>query len=189
MMDKGNESLIKQRFFNYDAEYTGIPNVFLIKTFNITRLTSEEMDALSNDLPVIDRIPIQNVTRMLKNINKNYPFVFPTYGYVLLTCGGTALLILILGILYYAKFRRARATVPRLQRSKPINANDIELQPMPVKTTSKQTQDLLVEDTIQPTKVTPLILKKKLEDDLGIDFSAYERFKQRQHRTTQHSDL
>ena len=50
--------------------------------------------------------------------------------------------------------------------------NDIELQPMPVKTTSKQTQDLLVEDTIQPIKVTPLILKKKLEDDLGIDFSA-----------------
>ena len=48
---------------------------------------------------------------------------------------------------------------------------------MPVKTTSKQTHDLLVEDTIQPTKVTPLILYKKLEDDLGIDFSAYEKFK------------
>ena len=28
MMDKGNESLIKQRFFNYDAEYTAIPNFF-----------------------------------------------------------------------------------------------------------------------------------------------------------------
>ena len=107
MMDKGNESLIKQRFFNYDAEYTAIPNFFRMKTFNITRLTSEEMDALSNDLPAIDRIPIWNVTRMLKNINKNYPFVFSTYGYVLLACGGTALLILILGILYYAKFRRA----------------------------------------------------------------------------------
>ena len=188
MTDKINGSLIKQRFFNYDTEYSAIPNFFLMQTFNITKLTPEEVDALSSDLPEIDKIPIHNITKMLKNINKNYPFVFPTYGYVLLACGGTTLIILIIGILYYVKFRRDRVKVPRRKRPQPISTNDIELQPMPVRTMSKQAQDLLVEDTIQPMKVTPLILKTKLEEDLGIDFSSYEKFKQKQRRPRKHPD-
>ena len=59
---------------------------------------------------------------------------------------------------------------------------------MHVKTTNKQAQDLLLEDGKQPNKVTPLLLQKKLEKDLGIDFSSYERFKKRQHKPTRHSD-
>ena len=57
---------------------------------------------------------------MLKPIGKNYAFVFPTYGYVLLTVGGTTLMIMVIGILYYAKYRRARAgttTNPKKQES------------------------------------------------------------------------
>ena len=46
---------------------------------------------------------MHNVTKLLKLIDKNYPFIFPTYGYVLLTIGGSATIILIIEILYFAK--------------------------------------------------------------------------------------
>ena len=107
--DKLNQSLITDRFFNYDLKYTNIPNFFLMNTFNITKLTAEQLDTLLYDLPPIHNIPFWNVTQMLKPIGKNYPFVFPTYGYVLLIVGGTTLMIMVIGILYYAKYRRARA--------------------------------------------------------------------------------
>ena len=158
LTEKQNASLIKQRFFNYDVEYSAIPNFFLMRTFNLTRLTPEQIDTLSNDLPAIDRIPIQNVTSMLKHINREYPFVFPIYGYILLTVRGTILVILIIGISYYAKYRQTKAKAPRPRRSKPVSINNIELQPMHVKTTNKQAQDLLLEDDNQPNKVTPLLL-------------------------------
>ena len=83
MTEKLNGSLIKQRFFNYDVEYTNIPNFHLMQTFNITHLTAEQLDTLSDDLPPIKGITIKNVTSLLKKINKNYPYIFPTYGYIL----------------------------------------------------------------------------------------------------------
>ena len=78
--EKLNQSLITDRFFNYDLKYTNIPNFFLMNTFNITKLTVEQLDTLVYDLLLIHNIPFQNVTQMLKPIGKNYPFVFPTYG-------------------------------------------------------------------------------------------------------------
>ena len=69
-----------------------------------------------------------------------------------------------------------------------MNVNDIELEPMSVKTSSKQAQDLMEEDTIQPTRITPLLLQTKLEEDLGIDFSSYDKFKQKQHRSRKQSN-
>ena len=48
---------------------------------------------------------------------------------------------------------------------------------MPVETTSNQAQDLLLEDTIQSTRVTLFLLKTKLEEDLGIDYSSHDKFK------------
>ena len=107
--EKLNQSLITDRFFNYDLKYTSIPNFFLMNTFNITKLTQEQLDTLAYDLPPVCNIPFRNVTSMLKPIDKNYPFIFPTYGYVLLTIGGTTLTIMVIGILYYAKYKRARA--------------------------------------------------------------------------------
>ena len=154
----------------------------------MTQLTSKEIDALSNDLPTIDKIPIHNVTRMLKNINSNYPFVFPVYGYVLIASGGTALFILIIGILYYTRFKIVRAKVPRQQKSKHMNTNDIELQPMSMKTNRKLEQDLMEEDSVQPTRVTLLLLKTRLEEDLGIDFRSYDKFKKKQRQSRKHSN-
>ena len=114
MTEERNGSLIKQRFFNYDVEYTDIPNFFLMQTFNITHLTSDEVDALSIDLPPIDRITVKNVTEMLKPIDKNYPFVFPIYGYVLITIGGTIMVIM---VLYYAKYHRGKAMRSKSRKS------------------------------------------------------------------------
>ena len=171
-----------------DQKYSAIPNFFLMRTFNMTQLTSKEIDALSNNLPTIDKIPIHNVTRMLKNINSNYPFVFPVYGYVLIASGGTALFIVIIGVLYYTRFKIARAKVLRQQKSKHMNTNEIKLQPMSVKATRKQAQDLMEKDTVQPTRVTPLLLKTRLEEDLGIDFSSYDKFKKKQCQSRKHSN-
>ena len=80
-----------------------IPNFFLMNTFNITKLMAEELGTLTCDLPSIHNIPFPNVTQMLKSIDKNYPFVFLTYSYVLLTIGGTTVTIIVIGIFYYAK--------------------------------------------------------------------------------------
>ena len=97
-------SLIKQRF-NYDAKYMAILNFLLIQTFNISHLTQGELNSIANDLPPIDGISIHNVTTLLKPSDKNYPFIFPTYWYVSLTIGGATTIILIIGILCYAKYR------------------------------------------------------------------------------------
>ena len=98
------EVFIKQRFFNYDMEYTAIPNFHLMQTFNITHLTAEQLDTLSDDLPTIKGITIKNVTSLLKKINKNYPYIFPTYGYILVSVSGTVLVLLIIGTLCYVKY-------------------------------------------------------------------------------------
>ena len=84
-------------------EYMSIPNFFLMNAFNIIKLMAEELGTLTHDLPSIRNIPFWNVTQMLKSIDKNYPFVSLTYGYVLLTIGGTIVTIMVIGIFYYAK--------------------------------------------------------------------------------------
>ena len=104
MSQKRNDSIIKQRFFNYDEGYSAIPNFFLMQTFNFTKLTPEQIDKLSNDLPLIEQIQVHNVKAMLKKINKNYPFELPIYGYVSIAIGGTLLVVLVIGVLYYAKY-------------------------------------------------------------------------------------
>ena len=172
MTEKRNDSLIKQQFFNYDVEYTDIPNFFLIQTFNITHLTSDEIDALSTDLSPIDRISIKNVTEMLKPIDKNYPF--PIYGYVLITIGGTIMVIMVVGILYYAKYCIGKAMMLKSRKSNkfPPSAEAIELQPKPHKTRESVKMEIVSD------KVIPKILQRKLED-LGVDFTPYEKYKQK----------
>ena len=177
MSQKRNDSLIKQRFFNYDEGYSAIPNFFLMQTFNFTKLTPEQIDKLSNDLPLIEQIQVHNVKAMLKKINKNYPFELPIYGYVSIAIGGTLLVVLVIGVLYYAKYRRAKATRTKRQWPKPVSNGDIELQPTLMKTMGKWTNDPLNKDCREPAKVTPLLLQQKLEDELGIDFSSYEKYK------------
>ena len=188
MFEKRNSSLIQQRFFNYDVQYSAIPNFFLMQTFNITKLTPVQIDALSNDLPTIDRIPVCNVTNMLKKISKNYPFIFPIYGYVLITIGGTVLVMLTIGVIYYAKFRKAKAMVMKPQASKSVSMSDVELQPLSMKTTCKQTQDRVNNDIQEASRVTPLLLQQKLKDELGVDFSSYEKYKRKQRRVEQSAD-
>lgn len=130
MSEEQNGSLIKQRFFNYDMEYTAIPNFHLMQTFNITHLTAEQLDTLSDDLPPIKGITIKNVTSLLKKINKNYPYIFPTYGYILASVAGTVLVLLIIGTLCYVKYQRAKAMAPKSKLSKmvPPTIERIELQ-------------------------------------------------------------
>ena len=105
-----------------------IPNFFLMNTFNIMKLTAEEPDTLTHDLPSICNIPFWNVTQMLKSIDKNYPFIFLTYGYVLLTIGGTTVTIMVIGIFYYAKCQRVKAgSAPKKTERKPPSKEDIEM--------------------------------------------------------------
>ena len=59
-----------------------IPNFFLMNTFNIMKLMAEGLGTLTHDLPSICNIPFWIVTQMLKSIDKNYPFVFLTYEYI-----------------------------------------------------------------------------------------------------------
>ena len=67
---------------------------------------------------------------MLKPIGKNYPCVFPTYGYVLLTVEGTTLMIMIIGILYYAKYRRAKAeTTTNTKKGIPLQKTILRFPP------------------------------------------------------------
>ena len=186
LTERQNGSIIRQRFFNYDIEYSAIPNFFLMRTFNLTQLTKKQISMLTNELPPIARVQIRNVTEMLKSINRNYPFVFPLYGYILLACGGTVVVILIIGILYYAKYRRAKATIARPKHM--LTANDIEMKPLNVQATKEQVKDPLQDNSVESTKVTPSLLQKKLENDLGIDFSSYEKFKRRHTKSQQHAD-
>ena len=87
-----------------------------MNTFNITELSPEQLGTLASKIPPICNVPFQNVTKMLKPIDKNYPYVFLTYGYVLLTIGGTTVMIIVIGILYYAKHKRAKASrMPNLR--------------------------------------------------------------------------
>ena len=164
--EKLNQSLIMDRFFNYDLKYTSIPNFFLMNTFNITKLTQEQLDTLAYDLPPVCNIPLRNVTSMLKPINKNYPFIFPTYGYVLLTIGGTTLTIMVIGILYYAKYKRARAAAaPSKQNQSPPSKEDIEMVSLQSTTNKQMTKHLghkvaVSDSEPMASMATPLLIQK-----------------------------
>ena len=119
------------------------------------------------------------MTALLREINKNYPFELPIYGYVSIAIGGTVLIMLVIGVLYYAKYQRAKAKRPKRQWSKPISNSEIELQPTTSRIIGKQANDVLNGELKEPAKVTPLLLQQKLEDELGIDFSSYEKYKRK----------
>ena len=114
-----------------------------MNTFNITKLTVDQLDTLVHDLPPICNIPFWNVTQMLKPIEKNYPFIFLSYGFVLLTIGGTTVIIMVIGILYYAKYKRARAGVASSKRKKsPPSKEDIEMVSLQTTTNDQMTKYL-----------------------------------------------
>ena len=73
-----NGNLITQRFFNYNFQYTNIPNFFMMTNFRLTKFTVEEIHTLANALPPIHCMPFSNINNLLKPINKNYPLTFPT---------------------------------------------------------------------------------------------------------------
>ena len=139
-----------------------------MQTFNITHLSNDELNALN--LPPIDRITIRNVMKMLKPIDKNYPFVFPIYGYVLITIGGTVIVVLIIGILYYVKYHRARMMVWRTRNPPSIEA--IELQTKPV----CSREMVKPEDKVWQSH-TPVTSEK--DGKFGSNFTPYEKYKQR----------
>ena len=95
---------------------------------------------------------------MLKPIYKNHPFLFLTYGYVLLTIGGTTVMIIVIGILYYAKYKRVKASrMPNLRKI-PLSKDDTELQMYSLKTTNdKVAKDLQNNPEPSMSKATPTV--------------------------------
>ena len=144
---------------------------------------AEELGTLTCDLPLICNIPLRNVTQMLKSIDKNYPFVFPTYGYELLTTGGTTLTIMIIGIFYYAKHQRIKVgSAPKKTERKPPSKEDVEIISLQNTTNDqaiKYRGCIVSKSDPEPStsKVTPLLIQKRLEEDYSIDFSSYEIYK------------
>ena len=151
--------------------------------FNIIKLMAEELGILTHDLPSIHNVPFWNVTQMLKSIDKNYPFVFPNYSYMLLTIGGTTVTIMVIDIFYYAKYQRVRAgSAPKKTKRKPPSKEDIEMISLQ-NTTNDQAikclDSIVSKSDPEPStsKVTPSLIQKRLEEDYGIDFSSNERYK------------
>jgi len=177
MKEEQNSSIIKDRFLNYDPEYTSIPNFFLMQTFNLTLLSQEQISQIAVDLPPIQSISVHNISELLNPIDKDYPFELPLYAYVGMTVGVTTLVILIIGIVFYARYRRARAVHSTLKRRQPPPSKDqIEMQPLTLTTTNKQIE--------RKRPVTPQLVKKKLEEDFNIDFSTYDRKKRSREMST-----
>ena len=163
-----NQSLIEERFFNYDVKYTSIPNFFVMNVFSITQLSEDKLNELALDLPPIRAIPMRNISALLTPIDKNYPFTMPIYGYVLITIGGTSVIIMIIGLIYYAKFRRAKAAakpVVRYRNNKPPSKEEIEIQFQTATSTNPRVK----------SPATPLLLKETLEKEYNIDFSGYDK--------------
>ena len=81
---------------------------------------------------------------------------------------------MVIGILYYAKYQRAKATVPkgRKQNKMAPNIENIEL----------QTRSVPKDDVNKPDRVTgrltPQLVQRKLED-LGVDFTPYDKYKKK----------
>ena len=99
-----NVTLISERFFNYDPKHSNLENFFVMSKFNLTHVSPKALNVLAHDLPELPDIPIRNISDLLKNIDKDYPFEMPTYAYVLISVAGTAVIILLVGVIYYAKF-------------------------------------------------------------------------------------
>ncbi len=183
-----NGSLIAERFFNYNLEYPKLQNFFLVDQFNLTKMTPEELDQVAKLLPPINKVPFRNVSALLTPINRNYPFVFPTYGYILLAVGGTTTVILVAGILYYMKYKRAKIKSPAVhyRRNKTLarlpSKDEIELRLPSMTSTNEQANSLTVNSVKTKNPVTPLLVRKTLEEEYNIDFSAYDTKRRKQHK-------
>ena len=140
--------------------------------FNLTRLSKAELDELAQDLPPMRSVPVKNITALLTPIDKNYPFVLPTYAYVLMAVGGTIVVMLVLGVMYYMKYKRAKAAQPRetAQTRKfercPPSKEEIEMVGL-----TTQRNDVVA----SPKRAaTPLLVQQTLEKEFNIDFTRYE---------------
>ena len=104
---------------------------------------------------------------------------------MLLTVGGTRLTITVIGILYYAKYRRAWAgTTTNTKKRNPPSKNDIEISTLHSMTNDQVTKYLghiVTESNLEPelptSRATPLLIQKKPEDEFGINFNLYEKYK------------
>ena len=86
-------------------------------------------------------------------------------------------MIIVIGILYYAKCKRVKASrMPNLTRITP-SKDDIELQMYSLMTTNdKEAKDLQNNPEPSTSKATPLLIQKWLEEEFGVDFSSYEKY-------------
>jgi hypothetical protein len=189
MKETNERNLIEARFFNYELNYTSISNFFLTNTFNLTKLTPTELDALANDLPPLKQVSMKNISALMVPIDKNYPFTMPIYGYVLLTIGGTIVVILVLGVFYYMKYKRAKAAAKNSpimrykNRKTPArlpSKDEIELQLPSLTSTNERVSTNNLQTARSKSPATPLLVKKTLEQNYNIDFSAYEKKRKQQ---------
>lgn len=171
-----NQSMIEERFFNYNLQYTSLKNFHLTQVFKLTTLSPDQIDQLAHDLPPIKRIPMKNISTLMQAIDKDYPFEMPIYGYVLITMAVTTLIILIVGIILYVRYKRAKVssnTPTRTHRPLPTK-DEIEMQPLSLTTTNTRLP--------HRRPVTPQLLRRTLEEDLGVDFRKYNRKSQKQNQ-------
>ena len=181
-----NGSLVAKRFFNYNLEFPKLQNFFLVNKFNLTKMSTEELDKIAKTLPPIDKVPFRNVSALLTPINRNYPPVIPLYGYILFAIGGTITVILVAGILYYLKYKRAKArATPNVhyRKNKSLarlpSKDEIEIQMPSLTSTNEQANSLTANPVKTKSPVTPLLVRKTLEEEYNIDFSAYDNKKKK----------
>ena len=99
-------------------------------------------------------------------------------------------MIIVIGILYYAKYKRAKASRMPSLRGIPPSKDDIELQMHSLKTTNdKVAKDLQNNPESSMSKATLLLIQKWLEEEFGVSFSSYEKYmKHKQERLKKGSD-
>ena len=90
---------------------------------------------------------------------------------------------MVIGIFHYAKYQRVKAgSAPKKTKRKLPSKEDIEMISLQ-NTTNDQVIKyfgcIVSKSDLEPStsKVTPLLIQKRLEEDYGIDFSSYERYK------------
>ena len=95
------------KLVHFGRKYEKLSDFTLTQTSNLTTLSNDELDKFALKILELKRGSFQNVKRVLKQLDENYPFVIPNWLLIAITMLGMAVRLKIVSMIWFFKYCKA----------------------------------------------------------------------------------